>query len=75
MPDNFEFLTPEECLYQDVLTAVQRAEEADIEFHEIRRLILLHIDGMDPKKSDNDVSRPDRSLSQDWSSLKKEEDN
>lgn len=50
MPDNFKPLTPEQCLYQDLLAAVQTAEGADIHFDEIRGMIIGWLDEMDPRQ-------------------------
>jgi hypothetical protein len=42
-------LTPEQCLYHDILAAVQMAEEADIDFDTIHKLILQTLAELAPE--------------------------
>jgi hypothetical protein len=46
-------LTPEQCLYHDILAAVQMAEEADIDFDTIHKLILQTLAELTPDRADH----------------------
>ncbi len=46
--DNFEFLTPEQCLAEDIRAAVETALEADISHKRIVEIIQDAVGAYDP---------------------------